>query len=291
MPWLLVRDINQITSSNERLDGLVTGLRRASRMLECFQARELIDLRAFGSRFTWTNKQHGGNLVMKCLDRALTNMPWMLLFPEAFVTNLPRTRGDHCPVLINIKGLPPPSKESRSFRFEAAWLSHPNFRTVLEKAWNEGASLESAINSFTISVKQWNQEVFGDIFKRKQRLLAQIIGTQKEIENCPQPFLFALEDRLIKSYNAVLNQEELLWLQKSRSNWVRFGDRNTRFFHTTTIVKRRNQRTTALKITNNSWCTDPKELRDMVVEYFKELYQAPIVIADPTSVMDFLRNG
>ncbi|GLT78653.1 hypothetical protein SLA2020_501810 [Shorea laevis] len=291
MPWLLVGDFNQITSSNERLDGLVTGLRGASKMLECFQARELIDLGASGSRFTWTNKQHGGNLVMKRLDRALANVPWRLLFPEAFVRNLPRTRGDHCPVLINIKGLPPPSKESRPFRFEAAWLSHPNFKTMLEKAWNEGTSLENAINSFTTSVKRWNQEVFGDIFKRKRRLLARIIGTQKEIENCPRPSLFALEDRLIKSYNAVLNQEELLWLQKSRSNWVQFGDQNTRFFHTTTIIKRRSQRITALKRTDNTWCTDPKELRDMVVEYFKDLYQAPVEIANPTSVMDFLRNG
>ncbi|GLT89654.1 hypothetical protein SLE2022_076310 [Rubroshorea leprosula] len=66
MPWLLVRDFNQITSSNERLDGHVTGLQGASRMLECFQAHEFVDLGASGSRFTWTNKQHGGNLVMKC---------------------------------------------------------------------------------------------------------------------------------------------------------------------------------------------------------------------------------
>jgi len=40
------------------------------------------------------------------------------------------------------------------------------------------------------------------------------------------------EASLQKEYNDVLRQEEILWYQKSRENWVKLGDRNTSFFHT-----------------------------------------------------------
>jgi hypothetical protein len=47
--------------------------------------------------------------------------------------------------------------------------------------------------------------------------------------------LIMTEASLQKEYNDVLKQEEILWYQKSRENWVKLGDRNTEFFpHTDT---------------------------------------------------------
>lgn len=44
--------------------------------------------------------------------------------------------------------------------------------------------------------------------------------------------------RAWEEYERVLLQEELLWYQKSRSKWLYFGDKNTRFFHGVTAIRR-----------------------------------------------------
>ena len=50
------------------------------------------------------------------------------------------------------------------------------------------------------------------------------------------------EKQLIEEFNNTLVQEELLWFQKSREQWVKFGDRNTKFFHVQTLVRRKHNK-------------------------------------------------
>ena len=78
------------------------------------------------------------------------------------------------------------------------------------------------------------------------------------------PFLFNLEKQLLNDYNQTLLQKELLWFQKSRSIWVQFGDRNTKYFHTTTIIRRRKNRVEALRREDGSWSFDAEEIKQMM---------------------------
>lgn len=52
----------------------------------------------------------------------------------------------------------------------------------------------------------------------------------RELDYFPYSNLIIMERQLQLEYNKVLAQEEMLWYQKSRENWVKFGNRNTKFF-------------------------------------------------------------
>ncbi|XP_024197763.1 uncharacterized protein LOC112200986 [Rosa chinensis] len=95
--------------------------------------------------------------------------------------------------------------------------------------------------SFTLSnaLKEWNFNVFGNVFRKKKRLLARLNGIQKALSIYRNPFLVNVENQLIKDYEVIRDQEALLWQQKSRDKWLKDGDKNTEFFHLTTLVLRR----------------------------------------------------
>ena len=60
-------------------------------------------------------------------------------------------------------------------------------------------------------------------------------------------FLVNLEDKLLRELDCVLNQEEELWALKSRVNWMIQGNRNTNFYHVSTLVRRKRNQILAIK--------------------------------------------
>ena len=69
--------------------------------------------------------------------------------------------------------------------------------------------------------------------------MARINGIQRALSVKPSVFLVNLENELLKELDRVLNQEEQLWALKSRVNWMIQGDRNTNFYHVSTLVRRK----------------------------------------------------
>ena len=83
------------------------------------------------------------------------------------------------------------------------------------------------------------------ILKRgKKTLLSRIRGIQSFQEKCFNLYLSHLEGQPNKELNEMLNQKEILWRQKSKSNWIIKGDKNTQYFHTKTTNQRNNNKVT-----------------------------------------------
>ncbi|KAL2936222.1 Exodeoxyribonuclease III [Bienertia sinuspersici] len=101
-PWMIVGDLNEVTSQSEKHDG------RKFRQGQChdftnFQDNAgMIDLGFQGNPFTWTNGREGAAVIRERLDRAITNTKWLEAFPKTKVMHLTRTYSDHCPILVNL---------------------------------------------------------------------------------------------------------------------------------------------------------------------------------------------
>lgn len=243
---------------------------RARKLAAVMDSCGLMDLGSTGLFFTWTRTAIGEPPISKWLDRALADCNWRTQFPEAYVEVLFRHHSDHSPLLLRCKG-DVPDREKRPFPFQAAWLTHEDFPRVVQKAWQQGNHIiPHSLSRVQKDAQEFNSKTFGNIFKRKRSLEARMTGIQRTWQNSDILNLAMLERELHKEYSEVLKQKELLWYQKFREKWVKLGDRNTKFFHTQTIVRRRRNKIQGMFIENDSWCTDSDTLKGEARKFFSK---------------------
>ncbi|CAA7027588.1 unnamed protein product [Microthlaspi erraticum] len=151
-------------------------------------------------------------------------------------------------------------------------MSHASFKELLSASWDPNIDTRRALSKLESVLKKWNKEVFGDVQARKDKLVKDLKEVQEEIEHHQSDLLLQREAELQKEFDTVLEQEELIWFQKSREKWVAHGDRNTTFFHTSTVIRRRRNRIEMLKNDEGVWLSNMQDLETMAVEYYRRLY-------------------
>lgn len=63
-------------------------------------------------------------------------------------------------------------------------------------------------------------------------------------------------------------------MQKSRIGWLRYGDWNTKFSHTSMLVRRRRNKIEMFRDADRNWVEDGEALKNMAVDHFSELFRA-----------------
>ncbi|XP_054784688.1 uncharacterized protein LOC129291401 [Prosopis cineraria] len=176
---------------------------------------------------------------------------------------------DHNPLSINLLIWPKDSRIDKPFRFKAMWLSYKNFKDFLKTTWCLFDGLEENLHIFRKSVQSWNKEVFGMVEKRKKNIIARLNGIQNSPAYPYSRFLCELELFLQKKLDETLKMEEAKWFQNARTEWINSGDRNTRYYHLKTTMRRRKNKVLALKNEAGRLVEDEKELQDLISQYFK----------------------
>ncbi|OMO73242.1 reverse transcriptase [Corchorus capsularis] len=271
-PWSLMRDFNEIFSEHEKFGGNGLNSRRVQAYSDCVNYCNLVDLGFVGPQFTWTSVRNCGIYIMERLDRVWANTEWRTKFPETVVHHLPRFYSDHNPLLLDLSPRAAPISD-KPFRFQTCWLSHPDFKSLVESIWNNfDQPLSALISTFKDEVCSWNKDVFGNVFKRKRILRARLTGIERSLARFPDPFLVDLQKSLVKDYQLTLQQEEEIWKLKSRIDWVAQGDRNTSYFHTSTIIRRKKNAISGLEDSLGNWSFDVETIKRLILNHFKDLY-------------------
>lgn len=183
---------------------------------------------------------------------------------------------DHFPICLMVEpknGL----RRRFPFRFEKMWLSHPNLFNSMNDWWNDqvGGStmfqVAKTLRHVKEKVKKWNREVFGDIFIQKSGLQEELSLIQDKVQK--EGYVndnFAKESEVLSKYHKIIAREENFWRQRSRSLWLKDGDKNTRFFHITTLKHRATNRIDHL-VKNGRRIDNEDEISGAAVEFFVDL--------------------
>ncbi|XP_061350360.1 uncharacterized protein LOC133295534 [Gastrolobium bilobum] len=244
-PWLVAGDFNEILSADEKKGGAPVDMGRC---------------RSFAS----------------VLDECVSS--WILVAQGLFspgrgqmVQVLPRSNSDHNPLLIVLSPVNQ-EWEDRPFRFFPPWLEHPGFKIMLEEEWRKSGGTMSNLMGLIPTLRHWNINTFRNIHKKKMTLLRRLDGIQRNLERGHNPFLENLEIELSLELDLTLDMEEQLWFQKSRANWIRDGDRNTRYYHTIAVARRRKNKVLSLKNEMGIWIRSEDALKSLASNYYSNLF-------------------
>ena len=92
----------------------------------------------------------------------------------------------------------------------------------------------------------------------------------------------------MREYASIMQQEEEFWALKSRLNWATFGDRNTSFFHITTLVRRHRNKIRSIKNSVGEWITDEAGIKYYILSEYQKLFETGLCGANsPTNLENF----
>jgi len=116
------------------------------------------------------------------------------------------------------------------------------------------------------SVRKENNQVESKIREVSQKIhLLQMADDEVNVEE---------ENKLQSELYSLLEQEELKWKQRAREDCLKFGYRNTKFFHAYANHKNRKKQISKVVDKDGRICSTQDEIEEAFNVYFKDLFTA-----------------
>ena len=183
---------------------------------------------------------------------------------------------DHCLLMLTLKRQQTQKRGRKCFFFEAMWTRDERCKEIVEVAWEPGwAKAESGIieriKRCQDHLLKWNWEEFGivnKVLKQKKERLQQLElwdnlhGKTDEIQ------------KVRKEINEIQVKEEIMWNQRSRALWLKWGDRNKKIFHATASQRHRKNWIAGLQNSEGVWVEDKEGIESTILDYFQDIYKS-----------------
>ena len=158
--------------------------------------------------------------------------------------------------------------------YEIDWEREPEAAQVIDEAWSNAGEktnlgdINKALGKVMSAFKSWSNTKVKNVCRELEKARKKLVELMQS--NADRIQIRQATDHM----NEMLYREEMLWLQRSRVNWLKEGDRNTRFFHSRAVWRAKKNKITKLRDAEGTVQKSTTVLEDMATEYFEKVYTA-----------------
>jgi hypothetical protein len=238
------------------------------------------DIGYIGLDWTWERKLANNEYVRVRLDRALATVEGCSMFPMASLRHLIAVKSDHCPLLLSTERenqWQGDTSKGRPFRYEVMWETNKGLIPLISQVWkndmhcNNLHELERKLTRLTSTLQHWSATSFGAVRKELRALRKKLEILRAD----PQRWVISEEEKEIEEKIIKLSlQEEIMWKQRSRIQWLIEGDNNTKFFHQKASRRQNKNKITQLTREDGTITEDIDEMQHMTMEFYSKLYSS-----------------
>nr|XP_027123998.1 uncharacterized protein LOC113740655 [Coffea arabica] len=266
--WIIAGDFNDILSNEEKWGGRWREEKSFTDFNNFINDNQLIDIGFEGNLWTWSNNWEDVGEVRERLNRGLCSIDWSLVFDKAKCKHVDTFASNHSMLMIDTR------KRKRRFYFDKRWLKREGIQDVIRNAWEkdcEGSRMfrvKCKIRNCRIELLKWKNNSNCNAKKKIIQIKSQLEKLQSSTHYGTRKETVSLKEQLKEAYK----KKELYWHQKARLNWIKKGDKNTKFFHAQVKGRRRRNRMLNLQREDGSWTENEQELGEEVANYYKQLF-------------------
>lgn len=270
LSWNICGDFNCIHNAAEKnggnpfqFDASVVGFHNF------INALNLFDLGYHGTPFTWSNGQKGPNRVLERLDRFLWFSEWFHRFPQAKVWHLERIASDHNPIVIMTDSTRP--KTRPRFYFEHHWLPYQEVQDLVEKACTTTSpTLSSVLHNIKTNVRYWSINTLGSLETKLRTEIANLeaMESSPNFSNQDESYLRNLHSQYWVTQRDLCTK----WWAKASVPWLKWGDKNSKFFHNIAKIRKRSNTISQILDHNNSMVSDPYLILSLFTSFYHSLW-------------------
>lgn len=276
LPWLIGGDFNEISNLSEKEGGRARVQRQMDLFNEMMESCGLRDLGFSGDIFTWRKGSKGSSWIREKLDRFLGNNDMVQMCNRLGVNHLGYHKSNHRIILaqLQFQGDARSNSRRRPLKLEESWLKFPVSRNIIKDCWkaflgNDSASFHLKIQRCLVKLASWNKNrLQGSIKKALEYKKLEIENIEKETKGFPTEKLLQAE----KGLESLLEEEEMYWKIRSREDWLRWGDRNTKRFHAKASQRKKKNEIVGIKDKDGSWVENEEDISKVAVEFFGDLF-------------------
>ncbi|XP_068504131.1 uncharacterized protein [Phaseolus vulgaris] len=231
---------------------------------------ELVVIPMIRRKYTW----YKPNVLVKSrIDRVLVSKEWVEVWLHCKQFFFSRSVFDHCAIVIKDEYV---DWGSKPFRSLDVWQSDNRFKVFLKERWPsyevQGGGIyifKEKLKKLKADLKVWNKTIFGDVNQAGEGLQKR----NRELDGRDDEFdLNELEREerktLVVEFNKNLFKQEAIVKQKARQKWLKQGDLNTKFFHSSVKWRKAKNELHGV-LENGRWCENKDEVKDKVREFFE----------------------